>query len=398
LNAIFQDDGGNSANLNYNLKSGQAGSAGTTNILIDTVPGSQIAGHNVIGIVDEDNSADTLVGNGMTQFMIGNNAGDVFTVNSDASVGGGTGNDTVNVASGDYATTYLGAGNNVVNLADGAGVYLMASDTTGSDTVNATGGTDEYVSVGGSGYDATINISGATSDGVNTFGDTVDGVGGQTINLIGGGNTVEITAQSDNLPDTVNVTGGSSTIELDPNAVIVATGSFTAVNSNDTISNLTGLSVTTAGSATVTGGAIGGTIFHGTGAGDTVVAGSGATTLYGGSGTEFFSAGNDSASVVFKTGNGSDTLVGGNGNDTMSVVGTGAGLFEFSSTAPGGTHVIDAFSESKDTIDLSGYTNGNVASDTSTGSGSSEVTTISLTDGTKITVHGIFHSSDIKFS
>jgi hypothetical protein len=392
LSAIYKDDGGNTSKLNYSYQTGQKGVKSDANILIDTTPGTQSAGLYNEGIVDESTTpgADTLVGASTTQFMIADNAdGDVFDVNSNASVSGGAGNDTVNVGSGEYATAYLGAGDNVVNLAVGAGVYLDPSDTPGSDTVNATGGND-FVSVGGVGYDATINFTGSPDPTDNR--DTVAGSGGQTINL-SGNNAIEISG-ADEAADTINVVSGSDTIYVDKGASVVATGSFTVVNSNDTTSGLTGLSVAGAGSATIVGGASHGVSYYGT-SGDTVVAGSGSATLYGGSGTEYFSAGDSAASVLFKTGNGSDTFVGGTGHDTMSVVGTGSGLFEFSATAGGGTHVIDAFSEARDTIDLSGYTSDTV---TSAGSGSSEVTTISLGDGTKITVHGIFHSSDIKFS
>jgi hypothetical protein len=393
LSAINADDHGNTSKISYTSEPGHKGIKGDANILVDTTPGVQAGGLYNNGIVDmNDTGVDTLVGTSTTQFMIANgSSGDVFDVNSGASVSGGAGSDTVNVGSGEYATTYLGAGDNVVNLAVGAGVYLDPSDALGSDTVNAAGGND-FVSVGGLGYDATINFTGSANPTGNV--DTVAGSGGQTLNL-SGNNAIEIKG-ADEAADTINVSSGSDTIYVDKGASVVATGSFTVVNSNDTTSGLTGLSVSGAGSATVVGGASHGVSYYGT-SGDTVVAGSGSATLYGGSGTEYFSAGDSKANVLFKTGNGSDTFVGGNGKDTISVVGTGSGLFEFSATAGGGTHVIDAFSEAKDTIDLSGYTAG-TDTVTSTGSGGSEVTTISLGDGTKITVHGIFHSSDIKFS
>jgi Ca2+-binding RTX toxin-like protein len=401
LNAIFQEDGGDGSKLNYALKSKQSDTTpGSVGILIDSTPGAQYAGAGVMGLVDESTTpgADTLIGSGSTQFMIASNAaGDEFKVNGPSTtVSGGSGNDTVVVGSGDYATTYLGGGDNQVKLDEGAGVYLQPGTVTGNDTVDAKNVDGAFVSVGGSGYDATINISGATD-----LGDTIDGAGGQKINISGGGSTVEIGAQSDLLPDVVKVTGGSSTIDLDPGAAIVASGSFSVVNSNDTPTSLTGLAVTTAGGATITGGLSGGTIFQASktelsGTVDSVIAGSGATTLYGGSGTEYFT--DTSGSATFLTGNGTNFFTLGGSSDLISNLGSGSATFKFDSVGSAGTDTIMNFSQARDTIDLSAYGEGNVTVGATTGtSQATDVTTISLSDGTKIIVHGIFSSADIKY-
>jgi hypothetical protein len=421
---ISQDDGGNTGNLHYGSTSAKAGVSGDTNIFIvpstDKGPVSVTAGHDYVGIADESSYADTLSGSDNLQFMIGNNANDVFNVGDNSSldsaggvsVAGGSGSNTVNVADVTTLTTSFGNGGNTVNLgtaADsngggGSTLYFEAGDTPGSDTVNAYG-SNNYIEVDG--YNpagsATINLFG-DSDTTGGSVDTISGSGsgGATVN-VSGNNFVEFSSLDGLGADSVNVTSGTNVFELDDGVSMDAKGSFTVVNTNDTMGGLTGLMVTTGGGyasimgAGGLGGTAGGLVYTGASGGDTVVAGSGAATLFGGSGTEYFTGG--TGTVVFHQGSGADTFVAGAADDTFFGGASGSGDFVIqSSTAGGQSYVINAFNAGHDTIDLSGYTSSDIQTSTSTGgTGASEVTTVTLTGGTKITIHGSFNDSLFKY-
>ncbi len=86
---------------------------------------------------------------------------------------------------------------------------------------------------------------------------------------------------------------------------------------------------------------------------ESVQAGSGNATLFGGSGHDFFAAGGGFTTMIAGTGN--DTFVGGSHSDLMDGQGAKSNVFEFDKSAHGGFHIITNFSEGRDKIDLVGY-------------------------------------------
>jgi Ca2+-binding RTX toxin-like protein len=241
----------------------------------------------------------------------------------------------------------------------------------GADSINLNGGTSDFVILGNKAD--TVNVNAASITELN-----VDGQG-----LIN------------------NLTGGDLTLKLYPDSHVTLAGGMFKIQAkgNDTITFGPGASGSThsLASATIYGGA--GTLkFTGNGGDDKVVAGSGATTLFGGSGKEFFSAGNEGASVSMHGGaGGADTFVGGTGSDTLNAGSAATVDFDFAASAAGGSHVVYGFTHGSDTLHFSGYslTNNQIFADAAVVGGN---TVLTLGDGTTITLVGFtdLKHSDIK--
>ena len=260
---------------------------------------------------------------------------------------GNNANDTIDVEGKD--TVYTGSGNNTVTFEKGASSdYLFLG--SGNNTVNSLSTTHLSVDGGDNGGKGELNLGGH---------DTIDLYGNLNLTVTGGkGSTID--------------GSGNDTITL-------GTGSFTIAEK---------------GSATVLGGS-GPLKFTGGGGTDSVVAGSGLATLVGGSGSEYFSAGNQGANVLMQAGTGSDTFVGGTGSDSMTGAGATSNLYEFSTTAGGGTHDIYNFTSGRDHIHLAGYDSAAALSSAQTVHGN---TVITLSDHTQVTLVGFTHLTGSDFS
>jgi Ca2+-binding RTX toxin-like protein len=92
----------------------------------------------------------------------------------------------------------------------------------------------------------------------------------------------------------------------------------------------------------------------------------------------------------------SDTFIGGSGQSTMTG-GGGINLYEFNSSSPGGTAVINNFVQNSDQLQLNGYNIATVLASDITQSGGN--TYINLGGGTTIELKnftGTLHTGDFK--
>lgn len=236
---------------------------------------------NDLGNADVDGSgatADVLVGDGTTLFYHGD---------ANAIVDAGAGNDTVNSGLGND-TIDLGAGNNDITL--GTGNNLVWSEGTdsivsgsGIDTINITGSsTTVYGGFGSAGYTGTsllVNDTGGTNSFVfaPTKGSVVDGSNNSFTTVVAFGNTtVNGGTQGDHL-----YAGNGAEITLTGNAngnVLVANDGRWA---NGNFVDLNGAQAT--GNNQFWAGSGNSTLVGGTGA-DSLIAGSGNVTMTGGAG------------------------------------------------------------------------------------------------------------------
>ncbi len=183
----------------------------------------------------------------------------------------------------------------------------------------------------------------------------------------------------------VNLTGSGSIKGTGHDTITLGSG-------NDTITESGSATVTGAfGSASVNNGSL--TVTNGSH--DTILASGTNVTVHGGaSGGEILQLTGTGTGVL--TGGPGDTFIGGSGHSTMTG-GGGSNLYQFSSTASGGTAVITNFVQNHDQLQLQGYTVATVLAHDITHSGGN--TYINLGGGTTIELKGFtgtLHTTDFK--
>ena len=294
----------------------------------------------------------------------------------------------------------------VAVVADASGITLLGDGQTNQSVLAGTGGLT-YITNGGSG---TIVAGGGDNRIVTS------GVGWNV--STGGGNDTLVASSG---AVTLSAGGGQNAIQLGSGTALVDT------TGRDQIQGGTGaatVNVQLGAHAFYTGGA-GTLLFIDTGAGSTVVGGSGAETIFGangsytggtsgnnliyGSGTLTgggggdtlsatgqqatllqAAAGNETLSAALSTG--ADTLVAGPGADTL-FGGAGKDVFEFNAATGGGSILVQDFTAA-DSVHLGGYIDNPVTSV----SGGAAGTTLQLSDKTTITFAGVTDPTKLHFS
>ena len=257
---------------------------------------------------------------------------------------------------------------------------------------NASGNT---VFVGGSGRDTIVGGGGANT--------VASGSGGSVVFLGSGANLVQSHGA-----DTVIGSGGNDTVQAGGAAVTFFTGGgavdFTGGSASSTV-------VGGSGSMTVSGGTGGGAFFGGAAGHNLLQSGSGRAVLVGGGNGDQLVATGSADILVAGSGNetlnaagsaGYDIVFGGSGADAVSLgsgtgiflagsgtasvsAGTGTALFDFVSGAAGQVS-ISGFDPGRDALALFGYGSNEAAKAIQTASVVGGNTTLSLTDGTHITL------------
>ncbi|TFZ00701.1 heme peroxidase [Ramlibacter henchirensis] len=403
-------------------------------------------------------SAQTaMIGDGLANSMTGTAGSDILLGLGGAdTINGGLGNDVLEGGNGGDSLTG-GAGNDIVE-GNAGNDTLLATVGDGNDILRGGGGTDAYslaATAAGANVNLTANSSTSTETGTDTLnaienvtgsqgGDTItDGVG--TNVLTGGAGADTFVMTNDNTRDTINGLGGSNTIDYSASAAnlsVTLTGTNTEVIGSGTLSGLTGNTdqITNinnftggTGSDTITGNNNGNTLvggggndtltggggtdnlsggdgndtLNGLGGNDTLNGGAGADTLNGGTGVDLVDggAGNDTlvASGAVGATDGNDTYIGGDGTDLYTLAGTTAGATVNLST-PTGTSTSGA--TGSDT--LSGVENitGSSGGDTMTDGAGSNVLTggagadtfIMTNDNARDTIDGLGGSNTVNYS
>lgn len=287
------------------------------------------------------------------------------------------GNDTVDAGSGN--TTVFAAG--ATTSVNGGSGSLLLVEGTGNATL--TGGTGAATVFGGVG---TGLFTGGSAGG-NVL---VAGAGNTT--LIGGGVGDVLVSGAGNTTISMqrSSTGfggaGASTITGADGSILVGGSGPTTLVAGSGAEGLyggTGTSVLYGGTGldTMAGSAAGQTNMIG-GSGNTLYIGStGAATIFGGNGNDTIFGGAGSLKVL--EGSGSDQILFG--TEAASVTGgTGTDLYSFINGKAGGSAVVSGFKVGTDRINLYNYDLSTVGTATVGGN-----TTVSLSDGTKLTLLGV---------
>ncbi len=302
--------------------------------------------------------------------------------------------------------TLFGQGSDYLLTATQAGGTLVAQGSGGATLVAAQAGS---VLFGGAG--STTLVGG---DGDDTL---VGGAGAQTIytgagrNLVGlGGGSSVVLAQGQ---DTIIADGGT--------ALVQTAGAATVFGGSGALTFLGGAGqsvvVAGSGSATVFGGTGGGLLAGGRAGGNVLIAGQGATTLFGGgSGDTLYAVGPTADTLIaaatgnatlvgagstganaYYAGGGANLIGGGSGSETFfagrgqatMIGGAGGDTFSFNNGLAGGAVTITDFNQAEgDRLAVVGYAGGAAAA-LATAQSAGGSTTLSLTDGTRITLQGV---------
>lgn len=303
----------------------------------------------------------------------------------------GSGNDTITASAGNV--TVLGSSGHLTFF--GGAAASSVSGASGSATIFGGSGGGVYVA-GKAGHNVMI------SQGTAGVATTLTGMGAN--DQIFGSASGNDTLNGGSGRDTILGGDGSTVINGGGTGSVIFTGGITTVNGGtggkDTVVGGNGtLGMTAQNGDAVFGGAgalnVAGSL---TGA-DSIVGGSGALNVagrggnmlvVGGTSTSNVSVGNG-ASLVF-AGSGSMSLIGGAGSmqvmagsgATTVIEGTGPTTLQVAKGNAGGADVISGFRPGLDTVDLFGYQPSQQSVATAQGS-----TTISLIDGTKVTLLGV---------
>ena len=283
-------------------------------------------------------------------------------------------------------------------VAGASGQTLDGSNASSGDVFfgAASGGT---VFKGGLGHDTVIGGGGSNT--------VTSGTGGSVIFLGGGHNLVQSQGA-----DTIVGSSGNDTIQAGGAAVTLFAGSgTTSFTGGSAASTVIGGS----GGLTVSGGAGGGAFFGSASGNNLLQSGSGTAFLAGaGNGDQLIATGNASDILVAASGNetldaagsaGNNILYGGSGADVVSLgsgantflagsgsaaitTGSGSAMFDFVAGI-GGSATITGFDASRDQLGLFGYGDGEAASALGDASVTGGNTTLSLSDGTRITLVGV---------
>ncbi len=318
---------------------------------------------------------------------------------------------TTGQAGGATAATSA-AGSNIALLSENLTLTTHGNDTVsagaGNDTIFAAGPTTQVTAgsgnlflVGGSG---SVSVTGGTGSstvfGGMGGGSITGGSAGNNVLVAGGGNT---TLVGGGAGDVLVAASGTTTAVLKPGSIgFGGTGNATLYGAENTVmvggSNSdvmyagagpeqmwagTGVSHLYGGTGddTLVGGTGGYSTIVG-GAGHNLIIGVGGTTIaYGGPSDDLYFAG--AGDMVITEGNGSNQVVFGTGHAAVAG-GTGTNLYTFLNGNAGGDDLIANFKVGTDHIQLFGYDRSTVG--IQGGSGNS---TVSLSDGTRITLLGV---------
>src|SRR6267154_1118043 len=311
------------------------------------------AAHGSYGVQDTGGNDSIFAGDGNVSIL--GAAGDTITggTGSNQFIDAHLGNQLVFGGSAGAATIWGGAGDTIIGGAGNATIGGVSGDTI-------TGGTGNYF------IDAHVSnesvVGGSAGNGTiwGGAGDTIQGGAGNV--TIGGGSG-----------DTI--TGGTGNYFIDAHL------------SNQSVVGGSG------GNGTIWGGA--GDPIRG-GAGNLTIGGGAGDTIIGGSGTEFIDASLGNQSVV--GGSGNETIWGAAGDTIQGASGSGQALIGFAggnqtawddgATSTGNDSIFGFSQSSNDRISLNGSTDtiSNVAGSAVTSGGN---TTITLSDGSHITLLGV---------
>ncbi|HXO03714.1 MAG TPA: NF038122 family metalloprotease [Stellaceae bacterium] len=384
--------------------------AGSGDDTIGGVAGDTLSGGTGTQFLDGSAGSEFVTGGAAGSETIWGGAGD--TVN-----GGGSANETIGGARSDTITGGTGG-----EFIDGtAGSQSIIGGSAGNETIWAgagdtiNGGSGANVTIGGVPFDTIIGGTGTEFADGSTGNQSITGgsAGSETIwggagdILNGGGNANVTIGGAPN--DTID--GGSGSELLDgwkgDQAILGGSASETIGGGiGDTITGGTSAEFIngTGGSQSITGGSAGNeTIWSG--ARDTIGGGTGANlaiggvpgdTIAGGSGTVFVDASTGNQSVT--AGSGSDTIWGGPG-DTIAggsgaaLIGLGAGAeFVGDNGTPNGTDTVAGFNEAAgDRIFFPNESPGRISAVLASATTVDGNTTITFADGSTLTLDGIGH-------
>lgn len=312
---------------------------------------------------------------------------------------------TVDGGAGSYNYTSASPSYVVFNDTDTVGTISRATVTGANSIIVGGAGSDRLTLmangtvIGGDGNEF-VTVNGASGSSSVNFGNGNDKVwtyGNATISVGNGNDSIYAEKSA-----TITAGNGNNNIILyQDGALTVGSGNNTIQGGgNDTITLGTGNdSIFETGSATVTGPFGAASITNG---GITVTSGSSDTILASGTNVTVQGAASGNEVLKFVTGNGvlsggpNDTFIGGSGLSTITG-GGGSNLYEFNSSTPGGTAIINNFVQGSDQLQLNGYNISTVlASDITQASGN---TYINLGGGTTIELKGFtgtLHPTDFK--
>ena len=281
---------------------------------------------------------------------------------------------------------------------DKDGSALIVTDNTRAVTV-AGGSGENKLLVGNNVAGTQINTGTGSGtvvggDGGSVIGTSADAKETDHFNIIGGkGNDTVVVTNGQN---TIAAAEGNNLIGLiGGNNFVYASGTVFGGRGNDTIGAGKGDSTLVGGSGnSMLIGGSGNSMLVGGSGNSTMFAGTGSSTLFGGSGSSNMIGGASGDMIV--GGAGSSTLAGGAGNDTL-IGGTGQStlyggadnnMFVFSTVFGGGKAVIGDFGASAgNRLAIQGYgtTTADLLRNAVVSGGN---TTLSLSDGTQITLVG----------
>jgi hypothetical protein len=393
---------------------------GTTNVTLAGTTADVFGGSGGALSVDDTGTGDTIFASAATlaSVTLGGTGGIVFggsnTLDASAAGGqtvvGGTTGSTTNVTLSGSANVVLGDAG-ALNVDDGGSSDSVGAFGSSAAVVSISGSSDivfggtNAITVSASGFgDTIVGGAGAASISIANIGFSTDdvilgGSGSLTINDQGQGDTIgpfgassaSVTVGGINdilfggstaLNATINgtndtVVGGStaSTIDASSGTVIFGnTGQLNFVGGAGT-STLLGA---TGGSELATVGAGGLIFFSATNNTSTIVGGSTATTVVGGSGS-----GSDTVTFSSLSGSGGLDFLANSGNVSLNAGGSGPNDFAFfasTMSVNSAQDTVGGWSQSNDTLNLVGYSSVQVSTVNSAGN-----FVVDLTNGAKIT-------------
>jgi hypothetical protein len=391
--------------------------------------------------------------------LVGNSGNDTIVAGAvNDSLVGGSGNNTLFGGTGQIAIV-AGNSDNLIGAPSGSTYAISVgggSDTVygdGSGTVTGGSGTDLLDVAGAGTSTSNLLISNGTADTVVGGAGTtsIQAHGSQALVFGGTGDLAVVTSGSNDTISASTATTATATLGGTQTLLFGASGNTVLDDqgSQDTVAGGAGAMTVTAsaassqlqvfggtapltfvggaGMATVAGGSSdqatggsGGLVFAAAaGSSDTVAAGSGGATLYGGAnaaialvgsagisdviaatGNETLSGAASGANNTFWAGSGNDVIAGGSANDALVVGsgnatlsgGAGANAFDLINGQAGGAITITDFS-AQDQVGLFGYGSAAASTALQTATSSAGNTTLTLSDNTTITFLGIGSAS-----
>ncbi len=360
------------ANLTVNLASGKARVNGAT--ASDTLVG--IASAVVSGTGDAliaGTGADTLVANGAYDTLVGNALGSTLVASQSSSVAWYAGNgETINLAAGT-------ATRNGATLSDTLIGIARATVSGASDTLIGASGTGALSAVGSASGDTLIGVNAATTLASNGAGNTLDATSGQGLAFYTGGNM------------TVNLATGKASVNgSSASDTLIGITKVAAYGIHQTL-------IGGSGSSTLISDAAGNTLEAGTG--PTTVAYYGIANLTAnlatGVETQSGTTGSDTLIGITRAmvSGAGDTLIGASNTNALIATGSASGdtLLGISAATTlasnGAGNTLDATSGQG----LAYYSGGNVTVNLATGKASVNGTSVSdtLIGITKVAAYGI---------